>query len=79
MDSIEVTALVTKASTSFRWECEDCKRKGLWFSENQEPTTTNNGTRHAEKFGHTTYMVSRVWGFTPLPDSGYLASEPVRL
>jgi len=79
MDSIEVTAAVSDARTSYRWECEDCKKKGLWFSENQEQSTTNNGTRHAEKFGHTTYMVSRVWGFTPVPESQYLQSEPVRL
>jgi hypothetical protein len=60
-------------NVSLRWECTDCKRKGLWFSEGSKVTTTNNGERHSEKFSHTTYMVQRRWGFV---DGKYIESEP---
>jgi len=78
MDITELTALVTKVITSYRWECEDCKRKGLWFTEGTKQTTTNNGERHSERFGHTTYMTTRSAGFAQ-DGSGYLQTEPVRL
>jgi hypothetical protein len=56
-------AMDTLTKTSHRWQCTDCKKVGLWFPEGQKVSTTNNGTRHADRFGHTTYMVNRQWGY----------------
>lgn len=70
---MEITELKNQ---SLRWECEDCKRTGLWFGADRPQTPTNNGERHAERFGHTTFMTSMRWGFV---DGKYITVEEGRI